>query len=132
MSADILPQYVVFYDGHCRLCTDSVRTLRQMDATADLRYVDIRAGSELAKYPQINPAAALGQMHVIAPNGVVTGGFDAILALLPVFPSLRAFRPLLSVPLIREAGRRIYRWVARNRYRIAGATGCAGGACRIG
>ena len=35
-------QYFVFFDGNCRLCTDTVRTLRAMDTTADVRFVDVQ------------------------------------------------------------------------------------------
>src|SRR3954453_16493844 len=124
-------QYFVFFDGNCRLCTDTVRTLRDMDTTADVRFVDVQQPGVFLKYPQIDPAVALGQMHVISPDGTVSGGFDAIVSLLPAFPSLRVFQPLLAGPLMRQLGGKVYRWVARNRYRIAGTTGCAGGACKI-
>src|SRR5688572_3001619 len=92
-------RYLVFYDGHCRLCTDSVRTIRQLDLSAELQFVDIQDSETFSKYPQIDPAAALGQMHVISPDGSVAGGFDAIVALLSAFPSLRMFHPMLKGPL---------------------------------
>jgi predicted DCC family thiol-disulfide oxidoreductase YuxK len=124
-------RYSVFYDGNCRLCTDTIRTLRSMDMSVDVRFVDVQQPGVFLKYPQIDPATSLGQMHVISPDGTVTGGFDAIVALLPAFPSLRVFQPLLAGPFMRQLGGKVYRWLARNRYRIAGTTGCANGACRI-
>lgn len=124
-------RYVVFYDGRCQFCTDGMRTLRQMESSADLTFVDVRNPTALADYPQVDPAAALGQMHVLDPAGRLAGGFDAILALMPALPSIRAFHPLLRGPLMRRLGSKVYRWVARNRYRLAGTTGCAGGACKI-
>lgn len=123
--------YLVFYDGHCRLCTDSVRTLREMDPSHDVQYLDIQAPGSLEAHPQVDPIAAMGQMHVITPEGKLLGGFDAIVALLPAFPSLRLFEPLLRGPLMRQLGEKVYRWVARNRYRISGTTGCASGACKL-
>jgi predicted DCC family thiol-disulfide oxidoreductase YuxK len=68
---------------------------------------------------------------VITPAGKVSGGFDAILELMPAYPSLKPFHPLMSGPLMRHLGSKIYRWVARNRYRIAGTNGCVGGACKL-
>jgi predicted DCC family thiol-disulfide oxidoreductase YuxK len=125
------PSYLVFYDGHCRLCTDSVRTLKGMDPTEDVRFVDIQQPGVFVEHPQIDPAAALGQMHVITPAGKVAGGFDAIVELMPAYPTLKPFHPLASGPLMRHLGSKIYRWVARNRYRIAGTNGCVGGACEL-
>lgn len=123
--------YLVFYDGHCRLCTDSVRMLRQMDPSEEVQFINIQNAETLAQYPQIDPIAAQGQMHVITPDGRVFGGFDAIVALIPAFPSLRVFGPILRGPVMRQLGEKVYRWVAKNRYRIAGTNGCQSGVCKL-
>ena len=128
------PTYTVFFDGHCRLCTDSVGRLQRFKVRggADVRYVNVQDLAALSAYPQIDPAAALGQMHVLTPTGRVAGGFDAVVALLPAFRWLRAWGPFMRVPPVRAVGRVVYRWVARNRYRIAGKTHtCVDGACKI-
>jgi predicted DCC family thiol-disulfide oxidoreductase YuxK len=130
MTESVHP-YLVFYDGHCRLCADSVRTLRQMDPSHEMQFVNVQEPGALFPYPKIDPIAALGQMHVITPDGDVAAGFDAILALMPAFPSLRTFHPLLRGPLMRQLGQKVYRWVAQNRYRISGTNGCEGGACKL-
>jgi predicted DCC family thiol-disulfide oxidoreductase YuxK len=127
------PRYVVFFDGHCRLCTEGHQALGQMETTADLRFVDVQDWSQLSQYPQIDPAAALGQMHVLTPDGTVAGGFDALVALMPALPDYAMFHPLLRRPLVRRVGHKVYKWVARHRYSIGGTMGgCAGGACKIG
>lgn len=126
-----LPRYTVFYDGHCRLCTDSKRTMEQMDTSVELAFVNVQDWSQMQHYPQIDPVAALGQMHVITPDGVVHGGYDGLVALMPAFPTLRMFHPLATGPLARQIGKRLYAVLARNRYKIAGSTGCAGGACKL-
>ena len=133
-SATPPPPYTVFFDGHCRLCVDSVARLRRFRVRrgADVRYVDVQDLAALSAYAQIDPVAALGQMHVLTPTGTVGGGFDAVVALLPAFRWLRVWGPFLRVPPVRAVGRVVYRWVARNRYRIAGRTHtCADGACKI-
>lgn len=123
--------YVVFFDGHCQFCTDSVNRLRRFRRRAEVAYVDVHDPAALSAYPQVDPAAALGQMHVLTPSGKVAGGFDAIVALLPALRGLWLAGPMLRLPPIRAVGRATYRFVARNRYRISGTTGCHGGTCRI-
>ena len=124
-------RYVIFYDGRCRFCTNSKQTVERLPSRADLAFVDIQDSRLMGRYPMVDPRAAQGQMFVLAPDGSLTGGFDAIVSLLPALPGLRTLRPLLSPEPVRKIGRRVYRWVARNRYRLGGMTSCAGGACRI-
>ena len=123
--------YVIFYDGRCRFCTNSKRTVERLPSRADLAFVDIQDGLLMSRYPMVDPRAAQGQMYVLAPDGSLAGGFDAIVSLLPALPGLRALRPLLAPEPVRKVGRRLYRWVARNRYRLGGMTPCVGGACKI-
>ena len=124
-------RYVIFYDGRCRFCTNSKQTVERLPSRAELDFVDIQDARLMSRYPMVDPRAAQGQMFVLSPDGSLTGGFDAIVSLLPALPGLRRLRPLLSSEPARKVGRRVYRWVARNRYRLGGMTPCAGGACRI-
>ena len=71
------------------------------------------------------------QMFVLDPAGRLAGGYDGFLALVPALQLLRPLGPLLRCAPVRAGGRRMYRWVARNRYRLGGAVSCDGGACRI-
>jgi predicted DCC family thiol-disulfide oxidoreductase YuxK len=124
-------RYYVFYDGACQLCTGGKATLQQLDPSADLVFVNIQDRAALARFPMVDPRAAQGQMFVLGPDGRLAGGFDAVLALLPTVPSLGALAPLLAWGPLRRLGWAVYRWVARNRYRLGGYTSCAGGACRL-
>jgi predicted DCC family thiol-disulfide oxidoreductase YuxK len=125
------PLYVIFYDGLCRFCTNSRRTLERLPVSGELRFIDINDAAALARYPRVDPVGARGQMYVLGPDGSLAGGFDAIVSLLPAVPLLRPLHPLLRPEPVRRVGRRLYRWVARNRYRLGGAMPCVDGACRI-
>lgn len=77
----------------------------------------------------VDRRASLGQMFVLDPSGQLSGGYDAFLALVPSVPSLRSLRHLLRRQPIRSIGWTIYRWVARNRYRLGGSVSCDAGVC---
>ena len=125
------PRYVIFYDGRCRFCTNSKQTVERLPARADLFFVDTQDAGLMSRFPMVEPRAAQGQMFVLSPDGSLSGGFDAIVSLLPALSGLRALRPVLAAEPVRQIGRRLYRWVARNRYRLGGMAPCAGGACSI-
>jgi predicted DCC family thiol-disulfide oxidoreductase YuxK len=125
------PTYTIFYDAHCRICQSSRQLLIRLRPSADLRFVDANDVRATAPYPQLAGQNLTGQMHVIDPGGNLTGGYDAFAALAPALPALRPFARLLQSTGVRAVGRRVYRWVARNRYRLGGAAPCTGGACRV-
>jgi predicted DCC family thiol-disulfide oxidoreductase YuxK len=121
--------YIVFYDGQCRICRRARRTLERFGPTAPLRFVDVNDGTELARFPEMAGADVRGQMYVREPGGAISGGFDAIVALAPVLPAVAWLSPVLRLRPVRAVGRRAYRWVADNRYRLGGQAPCHGGAC---
>jgi predicted DCC family thiol-disulfide oxidoreductase YuxK len=116
--------FIVFYDGRCRLCEHSRQSLQALDSTDSLQFVDINNTVEMAAHPAVDPQAARGQIHVLNAKNHLTGGYDALVELAPVLPSLRPLSPLLRWKPIRAIGRRLYGWIARNRYRFGGAIEC--------
>jgi predicted DCC family thiol-disulfide oxidoreductase YuxK len=123
--------YIVFYDGHCRLCRRGRQTIERLRPAADLRFVDVNDARALAAYPALAGADVLGQMYVLDPAGRLSGGYDALVALAPAMPLFAWMSPLLSLRPLRAVGRRLYRWVAANRYRLGGQRPCHAGACAL-
>ncbi len=124
--------WTVFYDGRCGICQASKAWIGRREVSAALAWVDSSDEANLAGHPMIDPAKARGRMMLLAPDGTLSGGFDAVVALLGLMPGWRAAAPALSRPPLREIGRNVYRWVAANRHRFGPAPRCADGACRIG
>ena len=129
MSA--LPRYTVFYDANCRLCARSRRTLERMRPRADLVFVDVRDDRSMGAFPMVDRSAALGQMFVLDPSGRLAGGYDGFVSLAPTVPWLRPLERVLRWRSVRTIGWSVYRWVARNRYRLGGSLSCESGACRV-
>ena len=130
-TAAATPAYTVFYDANCRLCAASRRRLERLRPRARLTFVDVRDDAMMRDFPMVDRAAGLRQMFVLDPAGNVAGGYDAFLSLAPTIPLIRPLRHVLRLPPVRAVGRGVYRWVARNRYRLGGAVSCEDGACRI-
>ena len=130
-----LPRYTIFYDANCRLCAGSRRTLERLRPRADLTFVDVQDDGAMRRFPMVDRGASLGQMFVMDPGGRLAGGYDGFLSLVPAIPFLRRLRGVLRWAPVRAAGVRVYRWVARNRYKIGGSVGgsmsCDGGSCRV-
>lgn len=118
---------MLIYDGDCGFCTTSARWIERR-LPADVPVVSWQSlGDDLATWgltvDDVNAAA-----WWVEPERSPLGGHLAIGG------ALRAARgawPLvgraLLAPPLRWLGGPVYRWVARNRYRLPGATD----ACRI-
>jgi predicted DCC family thiol-disulfide oxidoreductase YuxK len=130
-AATTFQRYIVFYDANCRLCVRSRRTLERLRPRAEVVFVDLRDDAAMGAFPMVDRAASLGQMFVLDPDGGLAGGYDGFLSLAPTIPLLRPVRRVLKSGPVRWAGWKVYRWVARNRYRLGGAVSCEGGACGI-
>ena len=110
-----------FYDGQCRLCRACCRWLGWLDWRDRIRFRDLHSLE-----PQPEPAL-LGEIHVLVGARRLTG-FAGLRRMLRELPLGLPVWLLLHVPGAAWLGRRAYRWVARNRYRIGGA-GCESCAC---
>jgi predicted DCC family thiol-disulfide oxidoreductase YuxK len=120
--------YLVFYDGHCGICRRGRQMVERLRPTAPVRFVDSNDAREMARYPEMD---ARGQMYVLEPGGRLSGGYDAMVALAPVLPAVAWLSGLLGLGPVRAVGRRAYRWLAANRYRLGGEAPCHAGACEI-
>ncbi len=59
--------------------------------------------------------------YLISPAGGVRQGIDAFLPLIHGLPGGTFLRWVLKRSLMRRLAERIYRWIARHRYRLFGA-----------
>jgi predicted DCC family thiol-disulfide oxidoreductase YuxK len=113
-------RWLVFYDGLCPVCNRSRRLLTRLDWRNRLEFVDIHERARCqAELPQVSYADMLRQMYVKRPDGRAFGGFDALRALAPALPPLWPAWPLMWLPGAAAIGRRVYRRIARNRFRKA-------------
>jgi predicted DCC family thiol-disulfide oxidoreductase YuxK len=120
----------VLFDGQCALCRKSVQLLRSFDWLKRLDYVDVRDPSQAdLQNPLVIGAPLLDQMHVLTPdNSKIYGGFAAFRWMAWRLPLFFLMAPFLYLPGVPWLGDRIYKWIARNRFRLVP---CHDGVCTI-
>ena len=111
-------QNILLYDGNCQFCRRSVAQLRVMDLFNTLKMVDYQT---LIKENQPLPGGltekqAASQLHLIEPNGMVSGGYFVFRRLSWKLPMLYPLIPIFYFPASGVIGPLVYRWVAKNRY----------------
>ncbi|MEO7145882.1 MAG: DUF393 domain-containing protein [Bryobacteraceae bacterium] len=126
-------QALVIYDGDCGICTRSKNVAVQLDFLHTMRWIPLQSAE--AGEQGIAPEDLERALYLVHGGHQAAGfaAFKRIFARLPLFWLLVALAVwitpwsalavvLLFSPLSNPVGNRVYEWVARNRYRLAGST----------
>lgn len=118
----------VIYDGQCEFCIAQARRLAGGDDRIALR--SFHDDGVLDDYPDLTFDACMEEMKLVV-DGKTYGGAEAVVRAFALRHAV--IGRLLFVyytPGIRALADAAYRWVANNRYRIAGKRECDTGECR--
>jgi predicted DCC family thiol-disulfide oxidoreductase YuxK len=115
----IMPMYYLIYDDSCDICTTAVHRISKLDRRGEVDLVPISEVSRLRGFDLPDESELNERIHLITPTGDIIAGADAIGYLAMVLPKTRLWGKLISLPVIRQAARFIYRIIARNRHRLS-------------
>jgi predicted DCC family thiol-disulfide oxidoreductase YuxK len=116
--------YTVVFDGQCKVCTRVVRALEKWDRNRELEIVASQTPGVQARFPWIPPRAYVDSLQLVGPGGRTWQGAAAIEQLLDVLPKGKRISWIFSIPFMRRLADRVYRWFARNRYKLGCGDHC--------
>jgi len=120
---------VVLYDGDCGFCQQSVRLLKALDWFGALHFRSARDADLPASEVPLDRAKMLDEMHLLTPDRrTAYAGFSAFRWVAWRLPLTAPVAPLMYLPGVLWVGNRVYRWVARNRFKLVP---CANNACAV-
>ena len=124
-------RYTLLYDGACRICTGQAETVAAYNDADLIEILDLRSPEVRERFPQISPADAQRELHLVAPDGTLHRGAEAVRETLLRLPSLSGLGEVMRLPGVMNLARPIYAFIAANRYLIGGRTDdqCADGTC---
>jgi predicted DCC family thiol-disulfide oxidoreductase YuxK len=124
-------RYTLLYDGACRICTGQIATVAAYNDADLIEILDLRSPEVRERFPQITPEAAQRELHLVAPDGSLYRGAEAVRETLLRLPSLRGLGEVMRLPGVIELARPIYAFIAANRYLLGGRTdaACSDGTC---
>jgi len=105
----------VLYDGSCPICIKEMHQYQRFEKSGEVSWLDITGQDEWLLARQIDPVAALLELHVLSPDGKVVKGVDAFILLWQRAPLLRPLAWLASLPLIKGFIENTYGWFTRRR-----------------
>jgi len=128
-------RFVMLYDGHCRFCTEGSRRLEAWMRRGSVERADFQLPGVLERFPGLTHEKCMERLHLVAPDGRVFAGVEAIVRALATRPLLGRLAYLYFVPGLRQLFDGLYKVIAAHRYRLMGravaAGGCEGGTCSI-
>ncbi len=117
--------YTVVYDGDCGVCNKLVAALRKWDRHQELEIIPSQTPGLDIRFPWIPERAFMDSMQLVrAADGRTWEGAAAVEQLLDVLPRGRWIAWTFRIPLVRGIAERLYRWFARNRYRMGCGNHC--------
>ncbi|RIK79939.1 MAG: DUF393 domain-containing protein [Planctomycetota bacterium] len=121
---------VVIFDGNCGICSAQVRKLLWWDCQQRLAYLSLHDPEVQRRFPDLSHDRLMQEMAIVDRGGRRHWGPEAIRYLTRRLRRLWWAAPLAHFPGSMLLWRPLYRWVARNRYRLSGGV-CATGACNL-
>jgi predicted DCC family thiol-disulfide oxidoreductase YuxK len=118
-------RYTVVYDGHCKVCGRLVKLLTKWDREKELEIIPSQTPGVHVRFPWIPPRAYVESVQVIRnSDGRTWQAAGALEELLNVLPKGRLISWLFRIPFVRPLVDKLYRWFARNRYKLGCGEHC--------
>lgn len=125
------------YDGKCVICQSTCEAMRALDWRKRIEFVDLHEGAGWReRCPDLTLEQLMREIHVLDGEGKVYAGFKATRRMLREAPLGFPLWLLLKLPGMDALGARVYRFIARRRYRINALLGkeppdCDDGSCEM-
>lgn len=117
--------YIVVYDGACRVCGRLATLLTDWDRERAIEITPWQVPGVRERFPWIPDQAYTQAVQLIrSRDGRTWQGALAIEELLRILPKGWLLGWAFGVPLVRPLADRVYRWFARNRYRMGCGDHC--------
>ncbi len=117
--------YTLVYDGDCRFCVRSADLVATWDRGGTVEIVPFQRGGVRERFPWIPESAFREAMQLVGPGNETRSGAAAAERLVRILPGGRPLGCVFALPFARPLADRVYRLVARNRYRLGCGAHCA-------
>lgn len=116
--------YTVVFDGDCRVCSRLATLLRTWDHGREFEVASSATPGVTARFPWIPARAYAEALQLIAEDGTTWQGASAVERILTILPKGKPVAWIFHVPFARTIADRVYKWFARNRYRLGCGVHC--------
>lgn len=110
---------VILFDEVCDVCNSGVAWVRARDTAGAFAFLPFQSSEVARRWPGLDPRALERALHVVAPDGSIRAGADALPVILSRLPGAGArwATRILGWPGVLVVARPVYAMVARLRPR---------------
>lgn len=108
-------RYEVIFDGDCGICQRSRRWAGGLDASAPLEWIPLQDPEVYRRHPSLRPEDCDREIHVIAPDGTLFRGYEAMRVIASQIRKLSWLAGPMHWAPVTWVGRHLYRYVASHR-----------------
>jgi predicted DCC family thiol-disulfide oxidoreductase YuxK len=121
---------LVLYDGDCPFCLKSISIVKSLDWFKRLDFMSCREPDKIPlNTANLDAQRMIEEMHLLTPDRRrAYPGFYAFRWMASRLPLCWFIWPLLFLPGVPYLGKKVYRWIAKNRFKIVP---CHDGVCTI-
>ena len=113
------------YDGACKVCQGLVRRLAKWDTGGVFEIIPSQGQGVHVRFPWIPPRAYVQSVQLVRrSDGRTWQGAAALETIIDQLPKGKLITWIFSIPFVRPAAEWLYRWFARNRYRLGCGEHC--------
>ena len=113
-------RYVALYDGHCVFCAAGAHRLARIAKAGTLELRSFQDPGALDPFPGITHEACMVELHLVAPDGRVFRGAEALARAFETRPVMGVLAKVYYVPGFRQLADLGYALTAKYRYWIMG------------
>jgi len=110
---------VLIYDGDCGFCRGGKEWIEQNAVKSAFEFLTCQSDERKSRFPDMSEETCMGAMQLVLPDGKVLAGDRAIPEILRRLKGWRWLSVLFEIPGVSLLAPHVYRWVAKNRYRIS-------------
>lgn len=119
---------IIVYDGDCPFCRKQIARIRRWDRAESFEYVPRRTPGLEERFPKLAEGDFNTGMRLVAPDGCIHVGADAVYQIAARLPFWRRLAWLYRIPGLHRLARAVYAWIAAHRMSLAAS--CDDGVCR--
>jgi predicted DCC family thiol-disulfide oxidoreductase YuxK len=108
----------VVFDGECSFCRRQIAWIRLRDTNGAFEYVPRQTVGLVNRFPTLARGEFETGIRVVAPDGDVSVGADAVYEITRRLPRWRTLASFYRIPGCGAIARLAYRWIAANRSRF--------------
>jgi len=107
----------ILYDGGCDMCRTSIAAIEKFDSSGKLEPIDLHNPDARAKFPTLEMADLLEELHAVDDQGMVYRGARAINEILRLQPGIKGWLAYAwYIPGYAWLAERQYKRIAASRY----------------